>query len=260
MITRAPENDCSPIQGSEVATPGSEENYRYEAYVVTGNNIEALRKRALPIYLTFRHDYFTAVDRIRGRITEEAILRIAMTPRGRSVGFIAYTMTDVLEDNRHLVVADIATIVVEPAHEKKGIGTRLFKDIAEENFPDAFTGVVQEPYTHRAKLKTGYCDMKGRQESDVYPLEVVRPLIKVLEIKHRTAQVTDWKYGICAGYFPLDERARRLKINRAEHPEAYDIYEAWLRTGFRPEDGDGKRYWLPTIKEKIIPRTPRYRE
>lgn len=260
MLARPPEKEGPSGHNGGTQPPGTADDYRYETYIVTDRNIEDLQNRAVPIYRTFRPSYVTAVNRVSARITEGAIVRFASTRYGESVGFVSYNMRDISDDNKSLEVADIATIVVETSHRRSGIGTRFFKDIAEENVPDAFTGCVQEPYTHVAKLRTDLCDMQGRKEDDVYPLEVIRPLIKVLEIGDRTKQVTEWMYGICVGYFPLDERARRLEIDKLKQPEAYDIYEAWLKTGFKPENGDGKRYWLPTAKDRIVPREPIYLE
>lgn len=260
-VMRETEQNIYPSGSGQTggSIPSDGGNYKYETFIVTGGNINDLRNRAFPIYLTFRHDYVMAGQRVGQRVDEGAIVRFAMTRR-RTVGFISYHMRKIAVDGSHLAVADIATIVVVPEHQTKGIGRRFFKDIAEENVPDVFTGVVQEPFTHVAKLKTGYCDMGDRREDDIYPLEVVRPLITVLGIGHRTGQVSDWRYGICAGYFPFDERARRLMIDKERHPEAHAVYEAWLKTGFRPEKGDGKRYWLPTVRERIIPREPVYKE
>lgn len=273
MITRLPERNTEgsyplPIQGRSDDPIQNGGEYKYETYIATDTNVVSLQKRAIPIYQTFRRDPMMAVDRVRARITEGSIVRFAVTKKGRSIGFISYYMRDIKVDDQSLSVADISTIVVVPEHQKSGIATHFFKDIAEENVPDASTGVVQEPFTHVAKLRTGYFDMGDRKEDDEYPLTVVRPLIKVLEIDitignepiNRIKQVTDWRYGICAGYFPLDDRARLLMIDGEKHPEAHNIYAAWLRTGFQPKNGDGKRYWLPTVKERIIPRQPQYIE
>lgn len=248
--------ETKPSGGGPNSVPG--DGYRYDTVTVTSGNLELVQKQVFDIYRNFRKNPFTAVDRIRDRINvsdEDANTRyvkveFAINPSGRRVGFVAYSLKDVLVDGQELLVVDLASKVIEPKYQKDGIGTRFTRDIVEKETPDAYTGLTANPFAYVANLNTGH--FEEVDEETEYSGFVQRAMTRTLG--KRVVQVTDLRCGLCVDVFPHEEGIQRFDINPDEHPLAYRVYMAWLNLGLDPNRYDGKRYWLTVDRSKVPPK------